>query len=733
MQNKKSSIVFLSTYPPRECGIATFTQDLLHATQNILGKEFVCKVAALNLSPLDTYNYPPEVEWEVNQNTISDYLSLAESINNDKSIVGIILQHEYGIMGGEIGENILYFLQQCKKPISVTLHTVLPDPSEKMREITESIVKRANSVVVLTQNSKSIIESLYPAAISKVHVIPHGIHPIPFSLPKASKEKLDLENHLILCTFGLLSRGKGLEYVIRALPEVIKKHPTLMYLILGETHPTIRRNEGEQYRLELEELVKSLGLEKYVRFYNQYLDLPDLFDFLKATDLYIASSTNPNQAVSGTLSYALGAGRAVISTEFAQAREFVTIDTGRLVPIKDTQAFTNKILDLLDNKNKLNQMYKNAYKKTRPMLWSNVAKEYVNILITPKVPPIKLDHLIRMTDTVGLFQFAEYEKPNTAFGYTLDDNARALVFCSRYIYKENSPAVRKLIATYLSFINRCQNENGVFTNYLEYKTNTPTVQNGEEDLEDATSRALWALAETMSNKKVGKLSRKLASDLFTNSMSQATSFTHLRSQAFAIKAFALAQKEMPKHTSLFTKYMHEYANSLLLALNKNSTKSWMWFEHNLNYNNAVLCEALFIAGDTTKNKKYIDKAVQSLNFLIGKTFSNNMYMPIGQDSWYKNHEKRSEYDQQPEDPASMIMTLATAFTITDNQKYKNLMLECFSWFLGNNSLNISMYNKSTGGCYDGLHPDRVNLNQGAESLISYLQSNISISKLINEN
>lgn len=733
MQNKKHSIVFLSTYPPRECGIATFTQDLLHATQNILGKEVICKVAALNLSPLDTYKYAAEVEWEIDQNNISDYLSLAETVNNDKNTMGVIIQHEYGIMGGEIGENILYFLQQCKKPISVTLHTVLPNPSDKMREITESIIKRANSVVVLTHNSKNIIESLYPTAISKVHVIPHGIHPVPFSLPKASKEKLELENHLILTTFGLLSRGKGLEFVIRALPEAIKKHPTLMYLILGETHPNIRRIEGEKYRLELEELVKSLGLEEYVRFYNQYLNLPDLFEFLKATDVYIASSTDPNQAVSGTLSYALGTGRAVISTEFAQAKEFVTKDTGRLVPIKDTQAFTNKILDLLDNKSKLNKMYKNAYKKTRPMLWSNVAKEYVSILITPAVPPIKLDHLTRMTDKVGLFQFAKYEKPNKKFGYTLDDNARALVFCSRYTHQKNTPTVHKLITTYLSFISHCQSKNGTFTNYIEYGKNTPTVQNGEEDLEDATSRALWALAEIISNKKIKKTNRKLALNLFVNSLTHAASFTHLRSKAFAIKAFALAQKDLPKHNTLLTKCINEYANSLLSALNENSTKSWMWFEPNLNYNNAVLCEALFIAGDTMKNKKYVEKAVQSLNFLIGKTFSENMYLPIGQDSWYKNHEKRSEYDQQPEDPASMIMTLATARTITHNQKYKNLMLECFSWFLGNNSLRISLYNKTTGGCYDGLHPERVNLNQGAESLISYLQSNLSISKLTNEN
>ncbi|MCX6730776.1 MAG: glycosyltransferase [Candidatus Roizmanbacteria bacterium] len=337
-------------------------------------------MAAFNLTPLDTYKYPKEVEWEIDQNSKKAYIKLAKIVNEDVNISAAIVQHEYGIFGGTEGNKILYFMQQCKKPILVTLHTILPFPLPKMKAVTEAIVKRANTLVVLTERSKEMVEQIYPESIGKVFVIPHGIHPTEFALQKKYKAKLELQKRTVVTTFGLLSRGKGIEYVINALPEVIKKNPSILYLVLGETHPVIRRNEGEEYRIELIKLVKKLGLQKHVKFYDQYLSLPNLFGFLKATDLYISSSTNPNQAVSGTLSYALGAGRAVISTQFAQAKEVVTSDIGRLVPIKDSPAISEALLDLLSDKKRLEQMHLNAYNKTRYMLWSNVAEKYIELL-----------------------------------------------------------------------------------------------------------------------------------------------------------------------------------------------------------------------------------------------------------------------------------------------------------------------------------------------------------------
>lgn len=725
----KPTIVFLGTYPPRECGIATFTKDLLYFSQKFVGPNVLCKVAAFNLTSLDTHKYPVEVGWEIDQNNKKEYVNFANIINNDINISGAILQHEYGIFGGIEGENILSFMKNCKKPILVTLHTVLPFPSPKMKEVTATIIKLSSVIVVLTQSSKEIIEELYPESIGKISVIPHGIHPSAFSSPKELKVKLELENRIILSTFGLLNRGKGIEYAINALPNVIKKYPSILYLILGETHPVVRRNEGEKYRIELTELITKLALEKHVRFYDQYLSLPDLFEFLNATDIYISTSTNPNQAVSGTLSYALGVGRAVVSTEFAQAKEIITQEIGRLVPIKNSNALTSALLDLLSNEKRLQEMYVKAYKTTRPMLWSNVAEKYTGLLAKMVIPPIKIDHLRKMTDKFGLFQFASFTFPNKDFGYTLDDNARALILCSWLIEQNYTKELETLISIYMAFIKRCQLEDGSFINYVGFSDKRPTDQNKDEDLEDTQSRALWALSEIMSNKALSLEIKEEAKNMFLLALLKGSKLKHLRAKAFAIKAFSLAVDVLPEYRKVLLEHIKVHADSLTGAFRNNSFKSWLWFENDLNYNNALLSESLLIAGNITKNSEYTNKGILSLKFLISKTFSSDMYMPIGHSHWYKNNQKRSDYDQQPEDPASMILALVSAYENTKIEEYKNLAKKCFSWFLGNNQLKKSLYDNKTGGCYDGLHPDRVNLNQGAESLVSYLMSNFSILKL----
>jgi len=721
------TIVFLSTYPPRECGIATFTQDLLKSTQNFLGSFVSCKVAALNVSPLDTYNYPSEVTWKIDQNNITDYIHLANTITTNDSITGVIIQHEYGIFGGEEGEALLSFMKNCKKPMLVTLHTVLPNPSSKMKQVTSQIIELASTVVVLTNNSKRIIEEVYPASVKKVFMVPHGIHQVTFSATPKYKMKLNLDHHILLSTFGLLSRGKGIEYVLEALPPVVKKYPSLLYLILGETHPVIRRSEGEKYRAELAERIKQLGLENHVKFYDQYFNLSDLFTFLKATDIYISTSTDPNQAVSGTLSYALGTGRAVISTQFAQAKEIVTHKTGRLVPIKDSYALTKAMLDLLKDRKELRHMNRNAYEITRPMLWDTVAREYVTLLQRIVVPPINIRHLKEMTDDFGLFQFASLHIPNKEFGYTLDDNARAMIVCSWLLKDATNTQLSKLLRIYLSFVQKCQLPDGSFINYLGFDDKKPTLQNTTENLQDAQARALWALSEIIANTKLSVEIRESAKEIFLAKLTLKTKFTHLRAKAFSIKAFALALPVLSEN--IFVKEtLREYADSLLLAFSDHSVNSWRWFENDLSYSNALLSESLLIAGEILKREDYSKAGLDSLRFLISKTFSKT-YLPIGHSKWYKNKEKRSTYDQQPEDPAAMILALVRAYTYTLDEEYKKLALTCFTWFLGNNSLKQILYDDTTGGCFDGLHPDRVNKNQGAESLISYLMSSFMIQKL----
>jgi glycosyltransferase involved in cell wall biosynthesis len=723
----------LGTYPPRECGIATFTQDLYSYCVKFLGEDFNYKVAAFNINAHNTYKYPKEVAFKIDQEDKDEHIELAKTINEDKNISGVILQHEYGIYGGSSGANILYFMRKCKKPLLVTFHTVLPHPKAQMKKVTRKIVRYATIIVVLTENSKKIIEELYPEAIGKIYVIPHGIHETKFTVQEKYKEKLLLNGRVVLSTFGLLSRGKGIEYVIKSLPEVIKSHPTLLYLVLGETHPVIRRREGEKYRKELYKLIKNLGLQKYVKFYDQYLSLTDLFEFLKATDIYISTSTNPNQAVSGTLSYALGTGRPVVSTEFAQSKEMVTTDVGRLVPIMDSGMFSYALLDLLSDSQKLKEMSKTAYKKTRSMLWANVANEYVNLIRRAEVPELNLHHLYKMTDDFGLFQFANYTKPNRKYGYTLDDNARALILCSWLIKEKYTKKLDKHINIYLNFIKTCQQEDGSFINYINYKEKKPTEQNNMESLEEAQSRALWALSEIINNKFLPMKLKNKARKIFLLTFKNGPEPEFIRAKAFSIKAFSIAQRAMPLHKDELIKRITKYSDDLLKSVKENSYKSWVWFEDGLHYNNGILPESLIIAGRVTKNNLYTEAGVNTLKFLIRKTFSSKIYRPIGNSKWYKNSQKRSEFDQQPEDPASMILALATAYKNTHYEMYKNLAMKCFSWFLGNNILDLPVYDSDSGGSFDALHPDRVNLNEGAESLLSFQLSRFAIKKLNREN
>lgn len=730
---KKPIIIFMGTYPPRECGIATFTQDLLNSSKKYLGSGILCKVAAFNVSPLDKHIYPAEVEWEIDQNNKKKHIDLAKIVDSNPLITGVILQHEYGIYGGDEGENILYFMERCKKPIIVTLHTVLPTPAAKMKEVTEKVIKRADAIVVLTHNSKKVLEEVYPIASGKVYVIPHGVHPTAFSTTNLARKKLKLEKYTVLSTFGLLSRGKGIEYVIKALPSVVKKNPSVIYLLLGKTHPVIYRNEGESYRLELMKLISKLGLKKHVKFYNQYLNLSDLIQFLKATDIYVSTSINPNQAVSGTLSYAMGTGRAVVSTEFAQALEIVTPETGRLVPIKDSKALSKALIELLENKKRLKQMHKRAYEITRPMLWSNVASLYTKLLAQKIMPPLNLHHLVEMTDEYGLFQFANLKKPDKDFGYTIDDNARALVVSSWLLDLGQKTKMKKLITIYLTYISKCLGKDGRFVNYIGFKNKFPTNQNKKEDLDEANTRALWSLAELMTNENVSKEIKNKAKQLFLKAKDANKETEHMRAKAFIIKALVKARQTISDRVSM-DNIIKKCADELVAEFNKNSIKKeWQWFEPGLSYNNAILSESLFLASRVIDSSRYLKVAKKSLQFLIEQTFRDDYYWSIGNISWYRRGGKRSEYDQQPEDPSSMVLALVTAYQITQEEMYRNLANKCFSWFLGNNSIQKTVYNYETGGCFDGLTSEGVNLNQGAESLVSYLLARLAISKInINE-
>lgn len=741
------SVVLLTTYPPRQCGISTFASDLLHSFQLISNHTFKWQVAAVNRSIAENLRYPSEVRWQINAENKSDFKKLARLVNHKESIKAVIIQHEFGIFGPHYGRNVLSFCQSCRKPFLITFHTVMPAQYDPRINLTEAeyneiqsnaktCIELASVVIVLTEKSKETLSLLSPENKDKIKVIPHGIHPVSFVPSQVGKKNLQLTKKTILTTFGFLSRGKGIEYVIKALPPVVKLYPHLLYLILGETHPDLQAYEGEKYRHELVTLIKKLKLTKNVKFYNQYLDLKEILSFLQATDIYVSTSTNPDQAVSGTFSYAVGSGRAVISTDFVQAHDIITPEIGRLVPVKDTAGYTSAFLDLLSRSNELTQMGTVAYRQTRSMLWSNTALHYLRLvaamtqsvsLVNFLLPPLNLRHLKRLTNQFALYQFARLSRPDPRFGYTLDDNVRALIAtCYLASNPAEAPLANRLAKTYVNFIAECQQPDGFFANYITKKGEI-SDQNNRENLEDAFSRTIWALGQVIHCRSLNHELIEQCRQIWQSAFSHINELTYPHSRAYAIKGLALASL-----TSDFDYHaiVKEQADWLVNQYRSHVQESWHWFSDELNYANGVFPEALLLAYEVTKNADYLTVARESLDFLLEISFWGDIYVPVGQKGWYRRGQSRALFDQQPEEACSLILALDRIYQITSDPRYREFAIKSFSWFLGNNLLGLPLYDRHTGGCNDGLMENGVNSNQGAESLVSYLISHLTIDNLL---
>lgn len=730
----KATIVYITTFPPRECGIATFTSDLIDNFDKLYAKQEETKVIAVTTDSSHHIDYPEKVIAKIRQDNKEDYLNAANMLNDMKEVELVAVEHEYGIYGDNYGSNILYFLENINKPVTVTFHTVLPDPSVEMKDVTQKIIEYSDKVIVMTDSSKKILEEVYGAPQEKVRMIPHGIHPIPFSDGEDAKEQLDLTDKKVLSTFGFLSRGKGIEFGIKAISKVVKDFPDIMYLIVGETHPVVKQREGESYRKELQDLVKKLKLEKHIKFYDQYLQVADLLKFLEATDIYLSLSQNPFQAVSGTFSYALGAGRPVISTEFAQAKEVITSEVGALVEIGSEEGVAREIRRLLNDKGLIISMSKNAYFRTRIMTWPNVALSYMREFasIAPElamkekvVPPLKIAHLMHLTDNFGIFQFAILDKPDPLWGYTLDDNARALVvmaWCAN-LNKEKKIA-RKLSRQYLRFISRCASKGKKgFVNYFDSRRIPHNERNSEENLEDANARALWALAEVFASKLNFAL-RFYAKLLFKKHLNHFKDVKSPRAVAFIIKSCAVYLKKTEDES--IRQVLRSYADFLVDLWSDVSNDAWQWFEESLTYANGTLPEAMLIAYEVFMDDKYKNIGKSALDFLILNSFEGSVLVPVGQSGWLKRGGKKHLYDQQPEEVSALVLALSVASRIFKDSDYEEKMENAFNWFLGNNTLNQMVYSQMTGGSYDGIREKEVNLNQGAESTVSYLLARLSM-------
>ena len=728
-----AEILVITSYPPRECGIATYSQDLIKALNNKFSKSLSVRVCALNTGTQD-YDYPDEVKYILKTSEVTSYLNLAQTINDDEQIQLVLVQHEFGLYK-EQETAFLQLLYELSKPIVLVFHTVLPKPDQRLKTEVKNIIAACKSVIVMTNTSANILMTDYGVHKQKISVIPHGTHLVQHLNEHILKEKYKLSGRKVLTTFGLLSKGKSLETTIEALPAIVKQCPEVLFLIIGKTHPEVVKNDGEVYRNGLIQRVKELNLQNNVQFVNKYLALPELLEYLQLTDIYLFTSNDPNQAVSGTFVYAMSCGCPIISTPIPHALELLSKDTGIIFDFNDSKQLAEDVIMLLNNNPLRKSIIVNTLQKIVSTAWENSAVAHAmlfqqitsdKIKIKYNLPEINFSHLKEMTTDIGLIQFSKVNIPDITTGYTLDDNARALVATCMSFKMESSKDKIDQIRRYLSFIKFCQQPEGDFLNYVDQDKNF-TDQNKKVNLDDSNGRALWALGYLL------LLKGTVPADIITEAETMMEiSLLHVekidspRAMAFAIKGFYYRQKVIKSQENI--DIIKNFANQLVALYKHEATDKWEWFEGWLTYANSVLPEAMLYTWLITKEPIYKDIAKTSFNFLLEHTFNENGIEVISNKTWLQKGKEAGHFGEQPIDVAYTIMTLAKFYDVLNDEDYRNKMVIAFNWFLGSNRLHQIIYNPCTGGCYDGLEETHVNLNQGAESTVSYLMARLTIEK-----
>jgi glycosyltransferase involved in cell wall biosynthesis len=734
-----SSIAFVGNYLPRRCGIATFTRDLCEAVSGQAENENDVFVVAMNDVP-EGYSYPDRVRFEVRQNTQADYRLAAEFMNMNQASV-VCLQHEYGIFGGTYGSHLLSMLRRLRRPLVTTFHTVLKEPLEQQKLVLQEVSRISDRVVVMADMAKQFLREVYDVPDEKIAVIPHGIPDVPFVDPHFFKDQFGIEGRRAMLTFGLLSPGKGLEYVIDALPDVVKKHPDLVYIILGATHPHVKAESGEEYRNSLTRRVHELDLRDNVIFVNRFVVHKELCEYLGAAELYVTPYLNEAQITSGTLVYAMGTGKAVVSTPYWHAVEMLAEERGRLVPFKDSAAISEQINDLLDNETELNAMRKRGYNYCRKMVWKRVAQDYLDLFDeateawvetrhtrlqkkTPRrkekfdLPDIDLRHLNTLTDDTGISQHCRYTTPDRSHGYCTDDNTRALIVAGLHWDINHDETILPLMQTYMSFMAHALNEEtGRFRNFMDYGRHWME----EAGSEDSHGRSIWGLGTAVSlcphNSMIA-----LAARMFVRALPVVDNFTSPRAWAFAlcgIQAYLRrfgGDSDVRRHRAVLSEKLFD-------KFKKNMSDDWPWCENILAYANAKLPHVLIMSGKWMQRGDMIDLGKRALGWLIGiQTSETGCFSPIGSDGWYKRSGKRAHFDQQCIEAHAMVDACIEAYHVTRENYWIEQAQKAFYWFLGENDLRTPLYDFTTGGCRDGLHPDSVNENQGAESTLCWLMS-----------
>ncbi len=749
-----SRIAVIGNYLPRHCGIATFTTDLCEA---IAAEYGTARLLALPVNDTEEgYDYPARVRWSLAQDDVASYQEAAEFLNFH-NIDMVCLQHEYGIFGGPAGSHILHLLRGLKMPVVTTLHTVLREPDADQLMVMEEIAELSDRLIVMSQLSSQFLQEIFKVPGSKIDLVPHGVPDLPFLDPNFYKDRFGVEGKAVLLTFGLLSPNKGIENVIQAMPQILSKHENAVYLVAGATHPHILRREGDKYRASLQALAREVGVESQVIFHDRFASPEEMAEFIGAADIYITPYRHEAQVVSGTLAYALGAGKAIISTPYWHAIELLDEGRGALVPFQEPDAIAKKTIELLTTPALRHAMRKRAYLYARDMVWKKSAQGYMasfsrvrsDRMEAPRVqfsasstekslnrlPALNLSHVNALTDDTGMLQHAIFTIPNRAEGYTTDDNARALIFTVllNQLGGDSTNLSAAVAATnpdwafrYLAFLEHAFNAGKKrFRNFLGYDRRWMEEQGSE----DSHGRALWALG-TLLGRSVNPGLRGAAGRLFEFSVPAIVGFHSPRACAYALLGIQ--------------EYLHSYAGDrdaervrsalaqkLLDMYESVHRPDWKWFEDVVAYGNARLPQALLLAGSACGNERMISAGLDSLNWLmeIQRCPAHGHFVPIGSEGFYRRGGERARFDQQPVEAAGAVSACLQAYRVTGDERWRTDAWSAFNWFLGDNDLQLPLYDSATGGCRDGLHPDRANQNQGAESTLSFLMALLEMNSL----
>jgi len=745
MPPSPKSVALIGSHLPRQCGIATFTSDLASA---ILDNDpnIDCIIVAMN-DRREGYEYPKTVTFQVSQDKLNEYRLAADFLNLRNPAV-VCLQHEYGIFGGQRGSFIIELAKNLKCPLFTTLHTVLREPSTDERKIITQLSELSVSLVVMSEHAADFLRDIYQVPDRKIALIHHGIPDVPFLDPDPCKSKLGAGDKAVILTFGLLSPGKGIEFMIDALPDIVGLHPDVLYYVVGATHPHCIAESGDDYRLSLHHRAKELGIGDNIVFHDRFLERDELLEIIRAADIYVTPYLNEAQVVSGTLAYAVGAGKAVVSTPYWHAQEMLADGRGRLVPFEDSRALAQQINQLLDFPEERLAIRRAAYEYSRPMVMKEMGRHYLTLFSKAKaphartrdlpaldtlgqsdqrLPQVNLKHLRSMTEHTGVLQHARFTVPNRAHGYCTDDNARALIVAVRaHDLDRTDTSLTDLSSIYLSFLDDAFDpETGRFRNFMSYDRKWLETIGSE----DSHGRALWALG-VMSGRGHNSGQAALAETIFHDALPVLETFSYSRAIAFPIFGMQ-AYLRRHENDQQIRELVELLGNRLLARFRQYATKDWRWHEPMLTYDNARLPEALMACGRITNDDRMVDAGIDVLEWLrdVQLDPSGEWFTPVGNQGWFPKSGSKAQYDQQPLEAAAMIGASLEAYACTQHEEWIQLASTCFNWYLGKNDQQTQLYDDATGGCRDGLTEDGVNENQGAESTLSYLSSLLAVYNL----